>query len=382
MTVLLALGSLAAAAWIGLLLHPARPWDLRPIAEDDPKPPSPVDWPSVAVLVPARNEAAVLRETLPSLLAQNYPGRWSIVLVDDRSEDGTAAVARSYLGQHLPAESPRRKPTGLSAVIVEGAPLPEGWVGKPWALEQGLAAAPPSDYLLLTDADIRHAPGSLRRLVAESEALRLALVSRMARLRCASAAERLLVPPFLFFFQCLYPMRRANDPRSRLAAAAGGCILVRRDALERARGFAAIRHAVIDDIVLARRIKGLPEPIGLSVSRADVVSVRPHDSIGSVWRMVSRTAFTQLRRSRTLLVLTLAGLAVLLPFPPALLAYGLASGSVALAVLGGAGWIAMTVAFLPTVRFFGQRAVWALTLPLAGVLFAGMTLDSALRSSS
>jgi hopene-associated glycosyltransferase HpnB len=363
----LALGSLALAAWVGLLVHSARPWDLRPIAEDEPEPRAPERWPSVAALVPARDEATVLPQTLPALLAQDYPGRWSVVLVDDRSQDGTAGVALAHAEERL--------------TVVEGSSLPTGWVRKPWALEQALAAAPRADYLLLTDADIRHAPGSLRRLVVEAEAGPLALVSRMARLRCLSFAERLLVPPFLFFFQCLYPMRHVNDPRAHVAAAAGGCLLVRRDALERAGGFAAIRGAVIDDIALARRIKLLPEPIRLAVSRADVVSVRPHDSIGSVWRMVSRTAFMQLRRSRVLLAVTLAGLALLFPFPPALLVYGLISGWTAAAAVGGAAWAAMTLAFLPTVRFFRLGAGWAPTLPFAGVLYAGMTLDSALRAS-
>ena len=177
----------------------------------------------------------------------------------------------------------------------------------------------------------------------------------MVRLRCASCAERVLVPPFLFFFQCLYPMRRANAPRSRVAAAAGGCILVRRDALERAGGIDAIRDAVIDDIALAQRIKGLPEGTRLALSRGDVSSVRPHASLGSIWRMVSRTAFTQLRHSIVLTALTLATLALVLPFPPALLVYGLLSRSVAAAALGGAGWATMTLAFLPTVRFFELR---------------------------
>jgi hopene-associated glycosyltransferase HpnB len=367
-TAVLVLGSLALAAWVGLLLHPARPWDVRPVGEDEPEAPAPERWPSVAVLVPARNEATVLPQTLPALLAQDYPGRWSVVLVDDRSGDGTAAVALTQATGPL--------------TVVEGSSLPPGWVGKPWALEQALSAATRTDYLLLTDADIRHAPSSLRRLVAQAEAGGLALVSRMARLRCVSFAERLLVPPFLFFFQCLYPMRRVNDPRARVAAAAGGCILVRRDALERAGGFAAIQDAVIDDIALARRIKGLPEPIRLVVSRSDAVSARPHDSIGSVWHMVSRTAFTQLRRSRVLLALTLAGLALLFPFPAALLLYGLASGSVVPAALGGAAWVAMTLAFFPTIRFFGLPRWWSATLSIAGVLYAGMTLDSALRSSS
>ena len=190
------------------------------------------------MLVPARNEADVLPSTLPALLAQDYPGAWRLVVVDDRSSDGTAEIARTCGARHVP-----------------GTDLPEGWVGKVWALEQAARHAGEPDYYLLTDADIRHAPRSLRRLVAESEAAGLALNSRMARLRCQAPAERLLIPPFVLFFNLLYPMRRVNDPRSRVAAAAGGCVLLRRDALERAGGFAAIRDRVIDDVSLARAVK-------------------------------------------------------------------------------------------------------------------------------
>jgi hopene-associated glycosyltransferase HpnB len=365
-------GAVSASAWAGLLLYPARPWDLRPIGEDGPAHPDPDRWPEVVALVPARNESDVLQQTLPALLAQDYLGAWSVVVVDDRSSDGTAGVARA-LG------------TGRIRVI-EGKPLPPGWVGKVWALEQGLlAASGTADYLLLTDADIVHAPGSLRRLVGESEARGLALNSRMARLDARSLAARLLIPPFVFFFNCLFPMRRVNDPAHALAAAAGGCELVRRDALTRAGGFAAMRGAVIDDVALARRVKALGVPIRLALSNADVVSVRRHTSVRSVWRMVARTAFEQLRRSHLLVAATVAGLTVLFAVPPALIAVGLvaggASGAVA-AAIGGLGWALMTAAFLPTVRIYDLAWPWALTLPLAGALYGGMTVDSALRSPS
>ena len=299
----------------------------------------------MCILVPARNEAELLPLTLPSLLAQDYPGRFSVVVVDDRSDDGTGDVARS-----------------LGAETVAGAPLPDGWAGKVWALEQGLRGAGDAAYLLLTDADIRHAPHSLRRLVAESEADQLVLNSRMARLRCESPAERLLIPAFAFFFACLYPMRWVAS--GRRPAAAGGCILLRSDALE---SFEPIRSAVIDDVALARLVGG---PARLTWSGSDVVSVRAHDLPG-VWRMVRRTAFAQLRYSWALVALTLAGLALLFVVPPALSATG--------SLLGGAAWLAMTLAYLPTIRAYRQPWPLAATLPLAGVLYAGMTLDSALR---
>jgi len=372
-----AAGGASALAWLGVLLTPARPWDLRPIAEDEPPPPEPEAWPGAAILVPARNESTSLPQTLPALLAQDYPGPWQIILVDDRSDDGTGELARQ-LGE------------GGLLTVVAGAELPAGWTGKVWALEQGMrTAAAEARYLLLTDADIRHEPGSLRRLVAESEAARLALNSRMARLHCGSRPERLLIPPFLFFFNLLYPMRRVNDARSGVAAAAGGCVLVRRKALERAGGFAPIRGEIIDDVHLARRIKDLGEPIRLSLSRSDVVSLREYGDVGGVWRMVRRTAFDELRYSWALLAVTLATLTLLIPMPP-LLALGgaaLAAGALdisgawaaGLGLAGLAAWGLMTAALRPTVRFFGLAPGWALTLPLGGTLYGAMTFDSARR---
>jgi hopene-associated glycosyltransferase HpnB len=339
------LGTLSLAAWLALLLLPGRPWDLRPRAEDGPVPPDPEAWPRVCALVPARNEAALLPETLPALLGQDYPGPFRVVVVDDRSADGTGTVARR-----------------LAADVVVGAELPDGWAGKVSALEQGLRQAGDAEYLLLTDADIRHAPHSLRRLVTESEADALALNSRMARLRCDSPAERLLIPAFAFFFACLYPMRWASSGRRR--AAAGGCILLRRDAVE---SFEPIRGAVIDDVELARHVRG---PIRLAWSAEDVVSVRAHELAG-VWRMVRRTAFAQLRYSWAVVALTIAGLALLVVVPPALAATG--------SLPGGGAWLAMTLAYLPTVRAYRQPWPLAATLPLAGILYAGMTLDSAIR---
>jgi hopene-associated glycosyltransferase HpnB len=346
----LALAAISLAGWLGVLFGTARAWDLRPVAEEEPEPPDPRSWPSVAVLVPARNEAAVLPLTLPSLRAQSYPGEIRIVVVDDRSTDGTGGFADTDVAE-----------------------LPAGWAGKVWALEQGRRAAGEPDYYLLTDADIRHAPHSLRQLVAESEAGELVLNSRMARLHCASPFERLLIPPFVYFFNLLYPMRRVN----RRPAAAGGCMLVRRDALERAGGFESIRDRVIDDVSLARALA--PHgPIRLAISRADVVSVRPHDFSG-IWRMVRRTAFTQLRHSWALLALTVALLPLLFAVPPVLTVVAAVRGDAPAAALAGAAWALLTVLYLPTVRYFRLAVPWAATLPLAACLYGAMTLDSARR---
>jgi hopene-associated glycosyltransferase HpnB len=375
--VAVALAWLPVPAWLGVLLHPARPWDLRPTDREGPPPPDPPRWPPVAVVVPARNEAETLPRTLPALLAQDYPGDWRVIVVDDRSSDGTAEAARRAGG------------ASSRLLVLHGGPVPSGWVGKVRALEQGVAAAAAwsPEHLLLTDADILHAPGSLRALVADAEARGLALDSRMARLGCRSRAERLLVPAFLLFFNLLYPMRRVNG-RGGPAAAAGGCMLVRRDALERAGGLAAIRGALIDDLALAallKRTAGMP--VRLTLSEERVRSLREYGSVGPVWRMVRRSAFTQLRRSWPLTLAVLAALAVLFAIPPLALAAGIAllpvapAAGAAVAAGGAAAWALTALVYGPSTRYFGLRRAWRWTLPAAGVLYGGMTLDSALRGS-
>ena len=362
-------GGVSLVAWARVLLDPARPWDLEPVGEDDTAPP-PDRWPSVCAVVPARNEAAFIPHTLPALLAQDYPGPFRTVLVDDRSTDGTAAVAGALADGRL--------------TVVAGKPLPAGWTGKVWALDQGLAVAGAPDYLLLTDADIRHTPGSLRALVADGESNRLELTSRMALLHCQSVAERLVIPPFLFFFNLLYPMRRVNDPSSTVAAAAGGCILLRRLALEQADGFESIRGNIIDDVSLARLIKSAGGRIRLAVSRRDVASLRSH-SFGSAWKMVSRTAFDELRYSWLRLAAALAGLVLLFAVPPSLVVLAAIGGGagtgwrVAIGVLGGGAWAISAAVYGRTVRFFGLNPLWALALPVGGLVYGGMTLDSAAR---
>jgi hopene-associated glycosyltransferase HpnB len=338
-------GGLALVAWLAVLLRPGRPWLPGPYSEDVDAPP-PARLPSVAVVVPARNEARHLDRTLPPLLAQGHP----VVVVDDRSDDATGEVA-ARLGAH----------------VVRGADLPEGWVGKVWALEQGVRAAGRPDYLLFTDADILHAGGTVARLVADAEAGGLALTSRLARLHCRSRWERLLVPPFVFFFNVLYPMRRSH-------AAAGGCLLVRRDALERAGGLASIAGAVIDDVGLAHAVERAGGRLRLALSRHDLLSVREHESLTDLWHMVSRTAFAQLDRSYLLLAGTVVALAVAFAAPVVLLAFAPAGTA-----LGGAAWLLQAALVLPTVRYFRLSPLWALTLPLAGALYGAMTIDSALR---
>ncbi|MGD0092448.1 MAG: glycosyltransferase [Planctomycetota bacterium] len=386
------LAALSFLAWVAILLHPARPWDFQPVGDDKPIGNSPAanwdgNWPQVSILVPARNEAEALPRTLPALLTQDYPGPFQVVLIDDRSSDGTGEAARRIAGELGRAERLH---------VIAGAQLPEGWVGKVWALQQGISSLSTqhselSTFLLLTDADILHAPSSLRRLVGESLAGGLALNSRMARLRCESVAEKLLIPAFVFFFNLLYPMRRVNDPQHRTAAAAGGCMLLSRQGLERiGGGLESIRSELIDDVNLARQVKGAGLPINLSLSRTEVKSLREYPRLGDIWRMVRRSAFTELKYSWLRLAGALLGLGMLFVVPVLAFCGGFITlcfveliRPVLLALLafflGALGLDLMGRAYKPAIAFFGLPERYACTLPVAGVLYGLMTLDSALR---
>ena len=369
MTWLQSLAAVALVAWLWLLLGRSGFWRAGPRIEDAADAP-PAVWPAVVAVIPARDEAAVIERSLRSLLAQEYPGALAIVLVDDHSADGTAAIARGLVR------------TAARPLEVAHAPaLPPGWSGKLWALAHGLRhAGPEAEYLLLTDADIEHATDTLARLVARAEAARLDLVSLMVRLHCASFWERLLIPPFVFFFRLLYPFGAVNDPGSPVAAAAGGCMLVRRQALQEAGGLEAIRGALIDDVALARAIKRRPGGgrlwLGLTAATR---SLRRYEALGEIWAMVARTADVQLRHSLLLLALAMLGLATVFIVPPLALAAGLVRGEAGLALPGALALGGMALAFWPTLRLYRLGPAWSLTLPLAAALFGAMTLDSAWR---
>ncbi|MFD9075019.1 glycosyltransferase [Streptomyces lasiicapitis] len=355
------------AAWLWLLVGQGFFWrtDLRlpPRAE-------PEHWPSVCVVVPARDEAEVLPTSLPPLLAQDYPGRAEVFLVDDGSSDGTGDLARSLA----------ERAGGLPLTVTSPGEPPAGWTGKLWAVRHGmaLARAREPEFLLLTDADIAHAPDSLRELVASATAGGYDLVSQMARLRVASVWERLVVPAFVYFFAQLYPFRWIARRGGRTAAAAGGCVLLRADAAERARIPDAIRHAVIDDVALARAVKGAGGHIWLGLAER-VDSVRPYPRLADLWRMVARSAYAQLRHNPALLVGTVAGLAVVYLAPPVALFAGLAAGSAGAALLGGLAWLVMTATYLPMLRYYRQPLWLALTLPATAFLYLLMTVDSAVQ---
>ncbi|MFF8594233.1 glycosyltransferase [Streptomyces sp. NPDC015220] len=362
-----AVGSLAA--WLWLLLGQGFFWrtDVRLPPREDP---APRDWPAVCVVVPARDEAAVLRESLPSLLAQDYPGRAEVFLVDDGSSDGTGRLARE-LG---------RRGGGLPLTVDSPGEPPAGWTGKLWAVRHGigLARARDPEYLLLTDADIAHAPDSLRRLVAAARTGGFDVVSQMARLRVTTRWERLVVPAFVYFFAQLYPFRWIGRRGGRTAAAAGGCVLLRAEAAERARIPDSIRHAVIDDVALARAVKRGGGHIWLGLAdRVD--SVRPYPRLLDLWRMVSRSAYAQLRHNPLLLLGTVAGLALVYLVPPAALAVGLAAGGGAAALAGGAAWLVMAGTYVPMLRYHGLSPWLAPLLPFTALLYLLMTVDSAVQ---
>ncbi|MEU0369027.1 glycosyltransferase [Streptomyces sp. NPDC006283] len=331
---------------------------------------APAHWPDVAVVVPARDEADVLPLSLPSLLTQDYPGRAEIVLVDDNSTDGTGELARSLAGRL----------GGLPLQVVTPGEPEHGWTGKLWALRHGMAVARTGEpeYLLLTDADIAHEPESLRELVAAARTGDLDLVSQMARLRVASGWERLVVPAFVYFFSQLYPFRWVNRPGGRTAAAAGGCVLLRAETAARADVPHSIRHAVIDDVSLARAVRRAGGRIWLGLAdRVD--SVRPYPRLADLWRMVSRSAYAQLRHSPTLLAGTVAGLALVYLAPPGALCAGLMAHDPAAAWAGGLAWAVMTGTYLPMLRYYRQSPLLALTLPFTALLYLLMTVDSAVQ---
>ncbi|MDQ0797934.1 glycosyltransferase [Streptomyces sp. B1I3] len=364
----IAVGSLVV--WVWLLLGQGFFWrtDQRLPDRADPG-----RWPSVAVIVPARDEAGVLPASLPSLLAQDYPGDAEIILVDDCSADGTGDLARAMSVRHggLPL-----------TVVTPGEPEP-GWTGKLWALRHGIALARrrKPEFLLLTDADIAHEPDSLRELVAAAGPTGekgFDLVSQMARLRVTSTWERLVVPAFVYFFGQLYPFRRVNREKSRTVAAAGGCVLLRAGAAERAGIPDSIRQAVIDDVSLARAVRRSGGRIWLGLAdRVD--SVRPYPGLGDLWRMVSRSAYAQLRHSPALLLGTVLGLGLVYVAPPVTLVTGLLAGDASAAWAGGAAWAVMAGTYMPMLGYYRQSLWLAPLLPFTAVLYLLMTVDSAVQ---
>jgi hopene-associated glycosyltransferase HpnB len=350
------LAIICLAAWIYLIA--ARGWfwlcsvrDTEPVAVAE-------HWPSVVAVIPARNETACIAESVRSLLRQHYPGPLSVIVVDDDSSDDTAAAAAR-----------------AAAAVISSRGLPAGWTGKLWALQQGIAAAEASrpDYLLLSDADIVHAPDTLRRLIAHASNGRYVLTSLMAKLRCESLAERSHVPAFIYFFQMLFPFSWVSRRERATAAAAGGCMLVQAKALAGVGGIGSIRNALIDDCALAARLKTVG-PIWLGLTER-VRSIRPYDTLADVKQMIARSAYAQLRYSPLWLAGAAFGMALTFLAPPllAITAGGLPR------YLGLVAWLLMALSFVPTLRFYRLSPFWSIALPVIAALYLFYTFTSAYR---
>jgi hopene-associated glycosyltransferase HpnB len=356
------IGAISLLTWIYLLLARGGFWRMEtadePSADQDPP------ARRIAIIIPARNEADVVASSVQSLLRQDYPGPTHIFLVDDHSSDGTAETARQAA---LEVDGVDR----LSVIRAE--PLPSGWSGKLWAISRGLQAAGSfgADYYLFTDADVAHTPDNLASLVERAESGNFDLVSLMVKLHCESLAERLLIPAFVFFFFKLYPPAWVERSDRRTAAAAGGCMLVRPAALARIGGISAIHDQLIDDCALARALKRSGRIWLEPTTKA--WSLRRHESWTEIGRMISRTAFTQLRHSVALLFAVCLGMATVYLAPPALIFFG---GRVA--ILGAAAWLLMSFAYWPAVRLYRLSPSWAPFLPAAALFYLGATLMSAL----
>jgi hopene-associated glycosyltransferase HpnB len=363
----LILAAISLFIWITLTFFRGAFWQLRAF-DDDLMPHTALqEWPRVVAVVPARNEAETIERAVESLAGQEYRGEFEIVVVDDHSEDGTASLA-----EHAARAGLRPGRTTVHA----GAPLESGWTGKLWALEQGVeqSATLAPDYFWFIDADVVHSADTLERLVSRAESHRLDLVSLMVLLEARSFAERMLIPPFLYFFLKLYPPRWTADSTASTAGAAGGCILLRRAMLERIGGFGAIRGEVIDDCALARTVKRNGGAVWMGLTRKSV-SLRSYKTVGEIRDLIARTAFTQLGYSVLLLLGTLAGMFLTYIVP---VAFSFSREPLVWWTSLGA-WALMTLTYLPTVRFYRLSPLWAPALPAAAVFYSCATWLSAWR---
>ncbi len=359
-----AVAAASLAIWIYLVFLRGAFWRLRDLDSSSQAPVLPAY--SVAVIIPARNEADVVGQAVRSLVEQNYAGSLHVFLVDDESSDDTATIALQV------AERAGRSDR---LTVVRASPVPDGWTGKMWALSEGLreAAAFKADYFLLADADIVHAPGNVATLLARARNGSFDMVSLLAKMPCQSAAERALIPAFVFFFFMLYPPAWVSRSRRRTAAAAGGCLLIRSEILARIGGIREIRGEVIDDCSLAREVKQNGGRVWLGMA-ADTYSLRGYETWAEFGWLISRTAFAQLNHSTLLLAGTVAAMAITYLAPPVLLLTGARA-----AAMGLGSWLLMMIAFWPTLRFYRRSPLWSLVLPLIAAFYLGATLHSAIR---
>jgi hopene-associated glycosyltransferase HpnB len=362
---------LMVGGWTGLLVARGRFWD--PPADRLRDPDESASAPEVHIVVPARNEAPVIDDTLPTLFAQRYAGPLAITLADDNSTDGTAArahwIATNCGGTKI-----------FSVATVP--PRPADWAGKVWALAAGVAAARASgarpEYWLFTDADISHDPVSVASLVATARADGRDLVSLMVQLRCESAWERVMIPAFVFFFAKLYPFAWVADDAHSTAAAAGGCVLISDRMLRAIGGLERIANALIDDCALAAAVKSEGGRLRLELT-SKARSVRAYDSLGVIWQMIARSAYTQLRLSPALLAGTVAGMVVLYALPPVTAIAGAVRRDKVLGLSGALAWAIMSALYLPVLRRYRQPPAAAVLLPFAALVYSLITVDSARR---
>ncbi|HEX7237907.1 MAG TPA: glycosyltransferase [Gammaproteobacteria bacterium] len=380
MTLLFVGSALALTAWLCVLLVPHQPYRVRERLEAVPD--GSDDLGGVTVIIPARDEAALIGRTLAALAQQGR--NLEVVVVDDQSSDDTRGAAEravkgdgSIFSENKSVPFFKNKSVPFFTLrVVDGRALPDGWAGKLWALEQGLAVVQRANVLLL-DADIELAPRTVPALLAKQRERDATLVSLMAELKCETFWERLLSPAFVFFFKLLYPFARSNDAAKPTAAAAGGCMLVRTDALREIGGFAAVRGALIDDCALAAALKRRRPPIWLGLTHS-VRSLRAYPTLADFWSMVARSAFTQLHYSTWLLLLATVLMVVTLLAPIAGVAVGVAAADWRLALMAAAAWLAIAAAYWPVVSFYRLSPAWAAMLPAAGALFLAMTWSSAI----
>lgn len=369
----LLLSFLSLIIWIILLAFRGQFWRSNQLLPNlSPESPILKDYPAICAVIPARNEAEMIPFSLRSLFQQSYPGSFTIVLVDDNSTDNTAEIAQK-IAQKL------NKTQELH--IISGAALPAGWSGKLWAMEQGIRYAetlnPLPDYLLLTDADIEHHNTNIGELIAKAKQDNLDLVSLMVLLRCESFWEKLLIPAFVFFFQKLYPFPLVNNPKKAIAAAAGGCILIKRETLTNIGGIERVKQALIDDCALAAAVKNSGKIwLGLTQSTR---SLRPYPTLETIWDMVARTAYTQLNYSPFLLLGTVLGMTLVYLVPPLAVIAGLLTGNLAIAITGLITWLLMAIAYFPTIKLYNCSPILAFCLPVIALLYNLMTIDSAWR---
>ncbi|MGI4855751.1 MAG: glycosyltransferase [Janthinobacterium lividum] len=370
------LACISLLIWTVLLFFRGDFWKVR-LPASDLSLPTGETWPAVVAVVPARNEADVIGPAVRSLLSQRYAGALSVIVVDDHSDDGTAAAAQAA-AVALGGDAPAR------LRVVHARDLPSGWSGKVWAQAEGIAAQstllPDAEWIWLTDADITHPVDGLGALLARAVRERLDMASLMVRLRCTSPAERLLIPAFVFFFAKLYPFRWVADHRRQTAGAAGGCILLRRTALERIGGLSAIKGALIDDCSLAAEIK--KGRAGRGAIRLDLAddawSIRPYDGWQDIWRMIARTAYTQLHYSPWLLLGACAGMVLTYLAPPVLTIAGALTGAWWM-LPALAAWVMMMFSYRPMLRYYRQSVWQAALLPAVAAFYLAATIDSGRR---